>query len=118
MSLPNPTPPTLPQLRFSNANTTTERYFFGAVPELPHTPADDARVVEATDRSSVVLLVATGARAAGRADELHPAASNPTRASTVRHRRNDATPASSALRVMSQACPANALRLRQPACRP
>jgi hypothetical protein len=112
MSLPNPTPPTLSQVRFSNANTTTDRYRFGAGPDLPHTlpdapgAVDDVACVPVDD---VVDIVDDGAtREVGRADELHPAAIMPARASIVTHRRSETTFASSGLGVMSQACPANA----------
>ena len=98
-------------MRFSNANTTTDRYRFGARPEFPHTALDAAGVVEDDDcfpGEDVVddgALFAVGGGEVDRDEELQPAANITTRASTARHRRDETTPASICSEVIPQACP-------------
>jgi hypothetical protein len=77
-------------VRFSNANTTTDRYRFGAGPRLPHTDRDVAGVVEDDDAFSL-LEVGTDERAVKRPEALQPAASIPTRARIVARRRHETT---------------------------
>jgi hypothetical protein len=81
-------------VRFSNANTTTDRYPFGAVPGFAHTLLNLAAAVEEAaavdDDDGAVVVVVAGACGVDRAeDELHPAATVPMRASTAAHRRNE-----------------------------
>src|SRR5437899_501118 len=45
MPVPNPTPPTVLQVRFSNANTTTELYRVGCGEGIPHVPPSSLTIV-------------------------------------------------------------------------
>ncbi len=78
MSGPKPSPTSF-QVRFSNANTTTDRYRWGALPALPHAGAAAVRAVEEVVGAGFDVVVL-----AGFDDELHAAATirSRTRGST------------------------------------
>jgi hypothetical protein len=100
-------------VRFSNANTTTDRYRFGARPPLPHTDLDVAGVV-AGDASFSMLEVGTEARAIEPGEAPQPAANIPTSARIVAHRRVETTRASRPSNVTSPAWLIGAARCRRP----
>ena len=76
---PKPSPPTPDQVRFSKANTITDRYRRGDDAALPQTDrcgatvvgADRAAVVGAVDRATVVLVDGGVGACALRCDEPH-----------------------------------------------
>ncbi len=86
-------------MRFSNANTTTDRYRFGAGPGFPHVvvaAGGRAEVVDVVGADAVVVLVddvgevadvafvvVVETAAVGRPAELHPAITNATHAETI-----------------------------------
>jgi hypothetical protein len=82
-------------VRFSNVNTTTDRYRWGARPGFAHTLLDLPAAVEDDDDEdddddgAGVVVVACARGVEREEDELHPAVNIPTRASIVAHRRNE-----------------------------
>jgi hypothetical protein len=76
-------------VRFSNANTTTDRYRFGARPDFPHACFDAAGVVVDDDDCFATLDLDSEERAGARAEEPQPAVNIPTSASIVARLRHE-----------------------------
>jgi hypothetical protein len=100
-------------VRFSNANTTTDRYRFGARPDFPHACFDAAGVVEDND-CLARLDLGSEERAVERADEPQLAMNIPKSASIVVRRRHETTRVARRSDVTSPACPLAAPRCRRP----